>query len=77
MKQYCNQLISGPSYIYYVVEYVIKNVMEIFSHSVLTFFYNLESYAALVRDNFECISTYSYKLFLYVECTYLVHVHIT
>ena len=34
MKQYCNQLISGSNYIYYVVKYIIKNVMEIFSHSV-------------------------------------------
>ena len=34
-----NQLISGSNYIYYVVEYIIKNVMEIFFHSVLIFFF--------------------------------------
>ena len=29
-----NQIISGSNYIYYVVEYIIKKFMEIFSHSV-------------------------------------------
>ena len=29
-----NQLIYGSNYIYYVFEYILKKIMEIFSHSV-------------------------------------------
>ena len=32
-----NQLIFGSNYIYYVVKYTLKNVMEIFFHSVGSF----------------------------------------
>ena len=62
-----NQLISGSNYIYYVVEYIIKNVMEIFFHSVCTQILNFLGAKCLVFVSSRCVKMreFSFAQFLY------------